>query len=738
MEHFSAWRRRAGPILAALVASTPIPAAAESAIVNLHSIQRGAGDHPAVVLDGAHLTAAMRDSDQRYVTLHYRVGEGGTLSAGYKTIGSQSVAGSVAATIYGTTVTATLQSEGAGPGLGALTLDTFEMEDGAVSHRHRHRAVAGTQIGTGGKVVVKAASPITTGGASRAGAGRADDLSTGDKPEMFASEVAIADVSVYTPDGGQQAERVVTAIIAEDGELRLDLWQIGAAKVISHVGANDNAGAASRVSIVRWNKGVVTALIDSAGEARFVAWEITAAGAIVRRGTATAGAARDVAVAGFDDASGGGRFVVAIRQTDHKLRTLIMQVSGSGLSHTLVADGMAPPGSGRAAYSISVSRAGAANPDAPGPDSFYTATRDANGKLYLMNWRLSGDNLTATVKKQDGLEIANAAIALAPYAPRVQDDADTFVTVSQSSSGLMRVDLWSSHFVDLNAADGLAEPNGGADLTPTPSLVFSKNSPQRILFGDSYPEDMPQPRLPIGFQDCSRDEAETIRRAWTRAHYNVWRSQQVMQWLRDNTSPRAAAWDEGYVHEIGSAPSSFANYAPRGWFGRYDSGRFSKAWKAVDKVWNQRFKGWTFTVKCRVNDNNEGAHPCYSNADPAANHIGVGVINFCDNFFASNSLDNHARLVVHEVLHWMKIPDSVFWVTDTHDWWDRCGLGGYHIADQLYHDKAAFIANNQGCNQRNYERAVRNNDNYAYFTRQLGSRVYSGQLKSFPTMSFWD
>ncbi|TVQ56921.1 MAG: hypothetical protein EA355_05585, partial [Rhodobacteraceae bacterium] len=96
-----------------------------------------------------------------------------------------------------------------------------------------------------------------------------------------------------------------------------------------------------------------------------------------------------------------------------------------------------------------------------------------------------------------------------------------------------------------------------------------------------------------------------------------------------------------------------------------------------------------------------------------------------------------ARLIIHEVFHWLKIPNVVWWVTDRHDYWTRCGPGGYRAVRERYRDDALYLGRHGGCDERNHRRAVRANDTYAFFARELGRRVYAGTLREFPEPRFW-
>ncbi|MDR4495358.1 MAG: PAN domain-containing protein [Nitrospirales bacterium] len=268
-----------------------------------------------------------------------------------------------------------------------------------------------------------------------------------------------------------------------------------------------------------------------------------------------------------------------------------------------------------------------------------------------------------------------------------------------------------------------------------PILYFTQNDPARQFAGLPFPADMPDVRYPSEFKNCSRGDADTIRRAWALAHHHMWRAQQVMQHVNRRDRERNELWNYGFIDRMKASDGSYNNWAPRGWFGAYEARRFRLARRAIDKVWNERFRGMSFEVQCR-GVSSDGAHPCETAKDPfPANHIVLGKINFCRSFFDANRSDRtNAQTVIHEVFHWLQIPESAYWVSDSHDFWRSCTR--YVAAKKVYHDDAAFIALNRGCRDWNFNRTVLTNDNYAWFATQVGTRIYGGQMRSFPAEDF--
>lgn len=315
------------------------------------------------------------------------------------------------------------------------------------------------------------------------------------------------------------------------------------------------------------------------------------------------------------------------------------------------------------------------------------------------------------------------------------------------SFAILSLLLVGSSAINLEAS---ALPKQGKPIppasTPKPlALVFSQRTKTDPVTGYEFPSDMPNVRFPSGYDGCSAEEKTKIKEAWAVAHFYMWRADQVMNYLERNESRRQEMWVDGYVNQIENNQGQYINYSPRGWFGPYDNKRFQKVQGAIHKVWSDRFLGKTFTVKCRTKDSNKGAHPCYVNNPqtgnkPGANHIVYGTINFCQGWFDDRT-SWRAKGVIHEVFHWLKLPNSALWVTDIHDYWEG-SCGKYRAARAMYGDRAAYIANEGGCKGWNYNRTPINNDNYALFAYSFGKAVWEGKtvngdtMTQFPSKSF--
>lgn len=291
------------------------------------------------------------------------------------------------------------------------------------------------------------------------------------------------------------------------------------------------------------------------------------------------------------------------------------------------------------------------------------------------------------------------------------------------------------HIVDLEV---FAPKEQGSGKKPKPLyMAFSKNTKTDSVTGQKFPTDMPSIRWPKGFKGCSAGDKRQIKEAWALAHYYMWRSTQLMNYLKQNASRRKTMWVDGYDPSVANDRGGYRNHSPRAWFGPYNSRRFKDVHGAIDKVWHKRFRGKTFTVKCRVKPSNKGAHPCYlkdpsTGNRPSANHIVYGTINFCKSWFERDKF-SRARTIVHEVFHWLKIPGSAYWVTDLHT---HCDKGRCKTEKMYGRARASHLAHVSGFRDGHYKRATRNNDNYAIFIYMLGRRIYEGDVTRFPSKSF--
>ena len=298
-----------------------------------------------------------------------------------------------------------------------------------------------------------------------------------------------------------------------------------------------------------------------------------------------------------------------------------------------------------------------------------------------------------------------------------------------------------------------AKPAKPGSSKPKPlATIFKPNTVLNKRTGLKFPSDMPSIRWPTGYNHCSAHEKLFIDRTWAMGHYMMWRADQVMDWLARNDKNRKAAWSWGYRGR--NAANSYINYAPRAWFGPYDSKRFAIADGGIESGWSKHFRGRTFKVKCRVRGGTTGAHPCFQSnpggsGTPSANHIVKGTINFCDKFFAPRvagdvdkdilQIYRRARTVVHEMFHHIRLSNGQY-VLDTHV---HCDNGKCPTEKMYGPEKSTHLSHVRGVNAGHYKRALRNNDNYAYFAYWVGRLAYGksrpdgfGHLDQFPPKGF--
>ena len=281
------------------------------------------------------------------------------------------------------------------------------------------------------------------------------------------------------------------------------------------------------------------------------------------------------------------------------------------------------------------------------------------------------------------------------------------------------------------------------------ALIIPANDTRDPVSGYDFPASMPKIRYPKGYHGCTAAQKTHLQKTWAMAFYMVWISDMAMDWMKRKGQYRKAAWDHTFRNP---ATNDYINYAPRAWFGPMNDESFGEARGVIKKLWEKRMTGKTFTVKCRADDRNQGPHPCFAsnpggNGRPGANHIIYGTINFCASAFGGDRYSG-ARRVVHELLHWMTSPKG-FPILDTHT---HCHSGGGCTTDKGYgRAKAHHLSNYDGgsgllAKRRRVghrKRALRNNDNYAWFIHDFGRHAWDKnwdtglpKLTQFPSAGF--
>jgi hypothetical protein len=283
-------------------------------------------------------------------------------------------------------------------------------------------------------------------------------------------------------------------------------------------------------------------------------------------------------------------------------------------------------------------------------------------------------------------------------------------------------------------------------------LIFTPNLPSNMILGHPFPPDMPPVNWPsgYGYEGCGALQRTQINEAWVFAHYYMWRAVQVMQYLERNPSHRRWLWEFGYNSRYGSLNtgdknySGYKNYSPRGWFGSYDESRFRRIREVIEKVWNDRFQSEEneMTIQCKDDIYDKDFHRCYLDPPISGIHFPFTTVAFCYSWFQI-APEVRAQKLIHELFHWLLIPGTGMYVSDTHDYYDSEGT--YKGAVPLYGDLAALIANEglyQYAYKHNYNITTMTNDNYAYFIYVLGSSIYNGltpmgqPMNQFPSLTF--
>jgi hypothetical protein len=298
--------------------------------------------------------------------------------------------------------------------------------------------------------------------------------------------------------------------------------------------------------------------------------------------------------------------------------------------------------------------------------------------------------------------------------------------------------------IDLSVVESFGKPIQ-PDEDPAPQgkpigLVFNDKAKKKDpVSGLEFPVDMPAINYPE-FIGCNAEDKKKIQEGWAYAHFSMWRAYQVINYIANHQN-RADLWN------YGSVKGDSENWSPRTWFGSYDGGRlrFQLIHEAINKAWNDRFLGkkYNFKAKCREGGSG-GEHPCYlkdkaGDYQYSANHILVGTINYCPIFLDQPSIRERARVVIHEVFHWLSAQG--LYISDTHTHSDKDGILCKTKTEKIYGvNDALHLATSEGCwGDPDIHRriAARANDNYAFFIQRLGKAIYEGRLTAFPPADYY-
>jgi hypothetical protein len=312
-----------------------------------------------------------------------------------------------------------------------------------------------------------------------------------DSADLAGSVSEIA--STRTVDG----QRLVTAVRAGDGALKLISWQINTAGPVTRLGdSGGQAGSASSIDIARGNRYVV-ACRDGDGDLKLISWTLGATGQLTRAGDSggQAGTASLIKIVALSDTL----FVVACRDGDGDLKLISWRLNSNGSLTRLGDSGNAAgsvsdismlnfPGSQRIVTSVrdgdgdlklivwdvstagaitrrgdSANQAGEAMLIRSAVDAFghvVTSVRDGSGDLKLITWNVSANGLVVTRLKDSG----NQAGAIGDNS--LVNLPDGVVSAVRTAEGSLRLIAWSI------AADGtITRRSDSADQAGTASLI---------------------------------------------------------------------------------------------------------------------------------------------------------------------------------------------------------------------------------------------------------------------------
>jgi hypothetical protein len=230
------------------------------------------------------------------------------------------------------------------------------------------------------------------------------------------SEIA----STRTVDG----QRLVTAVRAGGGTLKLISWQINSAGPVTRLGdSGDQAGSASSIDIARGNRYVV-ACRTQAGDLKLISWTLGPTGQLTRAGDSgsQAGTASVIRIVALTNTS----FVTACRDGDGDLKLISWRLNANG-SLTRLND------TGNAAGSVSdISMV-----NLPGSRRIVTSVRDGDGDLKLIVWDVSTTG--AIARRGDSADLAGDAMLIRS----VVDVFGHVVTAVRDGGGNLKLITWN-------------------------------------------------------------------------------------------------------------------------------------------------------------------------------------------------------------------------------------------------------------------------------------------------------
>jgi hypothetical protein len=189
------------------------------------------------------------------------------------------------------------------------------------------------------------------------------------------SEIALLDVSTT-------ADRLLTAVRAGNGKLKLITWSVAASGAITRLGDSDDlAGGATMIRAVRTSADqVVTSVRDGSGNLKLISWSLPAAvDTIGRQGDSgqQAGTIGDNSLLALEDG-----VVSAVRTGSGNLKLISWQVSKAG---PIVRRGDSGNQAGSATL-IHLQPGNRLTEGGGGSITMITPVRTAGGNLKLINW----------------------------------------------------------------------------------------------------------------------------------------------------------------------------------------------------------------------------------------------------------------------------------------------------------------------------------------------------------------
>lgn len=307
----------------------------------------------------------------------------------------------------------------------------------------------------------------------------------------------VSEIACATGDGA----RLVTAVRALDGSLRLIAWSLVSGSLLARLGSA-GAGEATSIRIASDSASrYVTALRTGAGTLKLIAWSLSSGGAIARTGDSGALGSAIVSVDLVSITS--DVFVTACRRADGRLTIARWNITASGaivLAAEMVTSDdvtevatIAALGSDRvvsavrlasgdlkvSAWQIGASTitplgsagAGAVNNVTVSRDSFgraVTGVRDGSGQLKLIVWNVSAGGAVSRLGDSAGLFNEGSLDHSLSF------HSDVLATAVRTSAGLLKIILWST-----TSAGAVKRTGDSAFLGDAVTLARVSASPNR-------------------------------------------------------------------------------------------------------------------------------------------------------------------------------------------------------------------------------------------------------------------